>query len=106
VVVAEGCRHHAASLVDRLMQDPKAIGFELRATTLGHVQRGGAPSAADRLLASRLGAAAIEALAQDEHNVLVGFIGDKHLRTPLAEVIQRQKPLNPELLALAPILER
>ena len=51
-----------------------SIGFELRVTRLGHVVRGGAPGAADRILATRLGAAAVDALAGGQHGVLVGIV--------------------------------
>jgi 6-phosphofructokinase 1 len=82
------------------------LGFDLRVTTLGHVQRGGAPGAFDRLLASRLGAAAVEALAAGEHGVLVGLNNDAITTTPLAEVVGKQKPLDMKLVKLAKALSR
>jgi 6-phosphofructokinase 1 len=58
VVVAEGARYNAAGLAGYFQEHRERLGFDLRVTTLGHVQRGGAPGAFDRLLATRLGAAA------------------------------------------------
>jgi 6-phosphofructokinase 1 len=75
-------------------------------TILGHVQRGGAPSAFDRLLATRLGAAAVERLAAGVHGVLIGWIKSEIAVTPLAEVVGRRKPLDVDLLQLAHILEK
>src|SRR5438132_11287018 len=66
VVVAEGARWDALALARHFEKHRERIGFELRVTTLGHVQRGGAPGAFDRLLATRLGAAAVERLADGE----------------------------------------
>jgi 6-phosphofructokinase len=74
VVVAEGARYNAAALVKHFEEHRARLGFELRATTLGHVQRGGAPGAFDRLLATRLGAAAVDLITQGRHGVLVGFL--------------------------------
>jgi len=77
------------------------LGFDLRVTTLGHVQRGGAPSAFDRILATRLGNGAIEALARGERGVLVGFIRGETTLTPLAEIVGKQKPIDPCLVDMA-----
>src|SRR6185503_5815373 len=60
IVVAEGARNNAQKLVEYFAQHKHLLGFELRATILGHVQRGGTPTAFDRLLATRLGVSAIE----------------------------------------------
>ena len=60
VVVAEGARNNAKELAEYFAEHQERIGFDLRVTTLGHVQRGGAPGAFDRLLATRLGAAAVD----------------------------------------------
>ena len=72
VVVAEGARYNAEGLARYFEQHRERLGFELRVTILGHVQRGGAPGAFDRLLATRLGAGAVERLARGEHGILVG----------------------------------
>lgn len=106
VVVAEGASVGAARLVDYIGAHHEGLGFTLRATILGHVQRGGTPTAFDRLLASRLGAAAATRLLRNEHGVLVGLQQGRIGSTPLAEVVGRQKPLDPDLLALLRTLAR
>jgi len=106
VVVAEGARYNAAGLARYFQKHRERLGFELRVTTLGHVQRGGAPGAFDRLLASRLGAAAIEHLARGEHGVLMGLLKGEIVATPLAEVVANQKPLDLRLLELARVLAK
>jgi len=106
VVVAEGARYNAAGLSAYFRDHHEECGFAIRATILGHVQRGGAPTFADRLLATRLGAAATERLARGEHGILVGVSGGGIITTPLAEVVAKKKPLDSRLLKLAGILAR
>ncbi len=106
VVVAEGCERKAAHLELWFRERREELGFELRATILGHVQRGGAPTAFDRLLATRFGAAAAERLLAGESGVLIGLRQGVIATTPLTEVVATQKTLDPELLRLAKILER
>jgi 6-phosphofructokinase 1 len=105
-VVAEGARYNAEALASYFRAHAARIGFDLRATTLGHVQRGGAPSAYDRLLATRLGAGAVAAMARGEGGVLVGMRQGRVVNTPLAEIVGLQKPIDPELFALAKVLDR
>jgi 6-phosphofructokinase 1 len=105
-VVAEGARHNAESLAAYFREHQARIGFDLRVTTLGHVQRGGAPTAYDRLLATRLGAGAVAALARQEHGVLVGTLAGRVAATPLSAVVGIQKPIDPELFELARILDK
>ena len=106
VVVAEGARYNAAALARYFQEHHERLGFDLRVTTLGHVQRGGAPSAYDRLLATRLGADATERLARGEHGVLVGLVKGEIAATPLAKVVANKKPLDQRLLELARVLAR
>jgi 6-phosphofructokinase 1 len=106
VVVAEGARYNAAGLVRYFQEHREQLGFELRVTALGHVQRGGAPGAFDRLLATRLGVAATEHLARGEHGLLLGLLKGEIAATPLAEVVANKKPLDPELLKLARVLAK
>ena len=73
IVVAEGARHNAVRLAQHFEKHRGRLGFDLRVTTLGHVQRGGTPSAFDRLLATRFAAAATDCLACGEHGRLVGL---------------------------------
>jgi len=105
-VVAEGARYNASALMAYFEEHQERIGFELRTTILGHIQRGGIPTAYDRPLASRLGAGAVEALARGETGALVGMVQGRVTTTPLAEVAGRQKPIDPELFSLATILAK
>jgi 6-phosphofructokinase 1 len=82
------------------------LGFELPVTTLGHVQRGGAPGAFDRLLATRLGVAAIRQLERKEYGVLVGLRNGEVATTPFEEAVANKKLLDLRLLKTARILAR
>lgn len=104
VVVAEGARNNAQQLINHFEENQEATGFTLRATILGHVQRGANPTAADRLLATRLGEGAVRALLRGEQGVLTGIRGDRVVTTPLDEVVGRQKELDLGLLELARIM--
>lgn len=104
VVVAEGARYDAEALVAYFKEHQERLGFDLRATTLGHVQRGGAPGAFDRLLASRLGAAAVRFLQAGQTGVLAGLNRSEITATPLPQVIANKKTLDQDLLDLAGIL--
>jgi 6-phosphofructokinase 1 len=106
VVVAEGARYDAAALASYFAEHRARLGFELRVTTLGHVQRGGAPTAFDRLLATRLGATAIECLAQRRDGVLVGLLDGDVRETPLAEVVMGKKSIDERLFHLAEVLAK
>lgn len=106
VVVAEGAKLNAEALVNHFTTYHDQLGFELRVTILGHVQRGGGPLAFDRLLASRLGAGAVSMLDRGRTGVLVGMIKDEVMATPLEEVADKRKPVNLELFKLANILAR
>ncbi|MFQ5846978.1 MAG: 6-phosphofructokinase [Candidatus Methylomirabilales bacterium] len=106
VVVAEGATHNAAAMAAHFRKHQERFAFELRVTTLGHVQRGGAPGAFDRILATRLGAGATEALARGEHGVLVGFRWGEVTTTPLSEVVGKRKALDLRMLDLLRILAK
>jgi 6-phosphofructokinase 1 len=82
------------------------LGFDLRTTTLGHVQRGGSPGAFDRLLATRLGAAATQHLVNGENGILIGLLEGEIATTPLAEVVANERPLDLGLLELSTVLAR
>lgn len=105
-VVAEGARYNAEALIAYFREHEARIGFELRSTLLGHVQRGGTPTAYDRLLATRLGAGAVAALSRGESGVLIGMVDGRVATTPFAEVVGIQKPIDPDLIALAKTLRR
>ncbi len=106
IVVAEGSRNNADRLTHYFQKNELHLGFELRATILGHVQRGGVPTAFDRLLATRLGVAAIELLVQGNHGVLSGWVDGQCHSTPLAEVAGKIKQPDLSLLDMAGILSR
>ena len=104
MVVAEGAKYNADALMKYFGENRKRLGFDLRVTKLGHVQRGGTPTAFDRLLGTRLGAAAADCLAQGKFGVLVGVHRDGVKTTPLAEIVGKHKPLDPHLLELERVL--
>ena len=104
VVVAEGARQNAAALVAYFAAHQQRLGFELRATTLGHVQRGGTPTAFDRLLGTELGAAAASSIARGELGVLVGWQSGRPSVTLLSEVVGRVKSISPDAVKLGGIL--
>lgn len=106
VVVSEGARNDGQALADYFRQHQERLGFEVRLTTLGHVQRGGKPGAFDRLLATRLGAAAVECLVRGEPGILVGWLDGKVGYTPLEQVVVGPKPVEASLLELAEVLAR
>ena len=72
--------------------------YDVRVSILGHLQRGGSPSAHDRILASRMGAAAIDALLDDQRNVMIGVKNDEIVYVPFTRAIKNDKPINRELL--------
>ena len=103
VIVAEGARHNAAALQRYFSEHAERLGFELRLSTLGHIQRGGAPGAFDRLTATLLGSAAVEQLAR-QPGVLMGMINGQVSATALADVVHASKPLDLRLVRLAQLL--
>ena len=105
VIVAEGCEYNAEMLSAYFKEHHERLGFDLRIAILGHIQRGGTPSAYDRILASRLGAGAVEAMARGEYNVLTGWISSEIKYTPLEEVVNNKKEIDKSILELAKILD-
>ena len=106
VVVAEGAEYDAEELARYFKAHHQRLGYDLRTTILGHVQRGGAPGAFDRLLASRLAAAAVEQMAAGNTGVLLGQRQGEVRSTPLTEVVAGRKPLDLRLFELARVLAR
>ena len=104
IVVAEGAKSNATVLTKSLGEHRDLLGFDLRTTILGHVQRGGVPSASDRLLAARFGIAAIEQLAAGNSGILVGVHNGELLYTPLADVAANKKQLDLNLFQMAKVL--
>ena len=91
--------------INTFTEHRERLGFDLRVTTLGHVQRGGTPSAFDRILASRLGAGAVEQLFKGNFGVLVGQNKSEITAIPFAEVIANKKQLDPKLIEMAKELD-
>lgn len=103
VVVAEGDETGGAmKLADNIRDDFKA--YDMRVCILGHTQRGGSPSARDRVLASRLGSAAVKSLMEGHSQVMVGVVNGKVKVTPLRMAFNKKKDINYELLELAQTL--
>ena len=106
IVVAEGWQPGTQDLARQLRERQEEVGFSVRVTQLGHVQRGGAASAFDRLLATRLGAAAVRELVAGNGGNMVGWVKGAITLTPLEEAIAFQKRINLELCELAEIMDR
>ncbi|MFW9998354.1 MAG: 6-phosphofructokinase [Candidatus Odinarchaeota archaeon] len=106
VVVAEGYKPGTRGVVDYLNERKEELGFEVRVTVLGHIQRGGSPSAFDRLLATRLGAAAVAELYNGQHGQMIGTRGQKVVTTPLEEVANNRVELDLDLYNLAKDMEK
>lgn len=100
IVVAEG----AASSYTVARHLENRIGYETRITILGHVQRGGSPSAFDRILAARMGNEAINAILDGETGVMIGLSENSMVRVPIEKVLSEKTQLNTEILKLASIL--
>ncbi|HET6454103.1 MAG TPA: 6-phosphofructokinase [Armatimonadota bacterium] len=99
IVVAEGARPTATDICECLntVAGPK---YEARLTVLGHVQRGGSPTAADRLLATKLGASAVEMLLSGQSGIMVGIRAGRPVAMPLDEVLAEERPADEELVRL------
>jgi len=106
IVVAEGAKYNAEALAAFFTVHKERIGFAVRTTQLGHVQRGGAPGAFDRLLATRLGAAATRYLESGQSGALMGLIKGEIVATPYSDVVGKIKQIDLSLLELARSLER
>jgi 6-phosphofructokinase 1 len=103
VIVAEGDQSGGAMEVAEKVKE-KFKHFDIRVSILGHLQRGGSPSCMDRLLASSLGVAAVEALMEGRSNEMVGLVNNKIEFTPFSEAVKHNTELKPELLKLVEIL--
>jgi 6-phosphofructokinase 1 len=103
-VIAEGANHKIQEVATYL--ENHSVGFEVRMTILGHIQRGGGPSAYDRLLATRMGVAAVECLRDGKSGVMVGLQGNQIVPVPIEEVTARNREADMDYYALADILSR
>lgn len=103
IIVAEGDEEGSASEIAGRVK--KALpALDIKVTTLGHIQRGGSPSASDRVLASRLGVGAVEGLLAGKSNAMAGVINRSLVYTSFEEAINKKKPINKELIRLIDIL--
>ena len=96
VIVSESPKCGAMYYANRVTKEYPQ--FDVRVSILGHLQRGGSPSAQDRILASRLGVGAIEALLQGQRNIMVGIRNDQVVYVPFVEAVTREKPISMELI--------
>ena len=97
VLVAESPQTGGALGLAQRVKD-EFPGYDTRVSILGHLQRGGSPTAFDRILASRMGAAAIDALLDDQRNVMIGIKNDEIVYVPFTRAIKDDKPINPSLI--------
>jgi 6-phosphofructokinase 1 len=104
IVVAEGAKLNGAELKQRL--DAMHTGFSFRATILGHIQRGGKPSAYDRLIAARFGVAAVDRLAAGERGFMTALQGRKIVPVPLEEACAQTRQPDMEYWRMARMLAR
>jgi 6-phosphofructokinase 1 len=103
-VIAEGAPFRITDLEDYLKK--QEVGFEIRLTILGHVQRGGGPTAFDRLLATRMGVEAVQRLVNGETGIMVGRQGRDQVSVPLEEVTTRMRSISQDYYEMAEILSR
>ena len=78
--------------------------YDVRVSILGHLQRGGSPTAQDRILASRMGYAAIQSLQENQRNIMIGVRNEEIVYVPFSKAIKKEKPINPELVELLRVL--
>jgi 6-phosphofructokinase 1 len=103
IVVAEGDEFGGGNEVAKVLKTRLPL-LEVRVCILGHIQRGGAPSCMDRLIASRMGYHAVESLAEGRHNVFVGIVNNKMNYIPLDEAIKKKQRISEEWLRIVKIL--
>ncbi len=103
-VIAEGASYSARDLESYLQS--QGVGFEVRLTILGHTQRGGSPSAFDRLLATRMGVAAVHSLLNGETGVMIGRQGREQVAVSLYDVTTKMREIGEEYMKMAYTLSR
>ena len=102
VVVSESPKCGAMYYADRVKKE--FPNFDVRVSILGHLQRGGRPSARDRIFASRTGYGAIEAIMQGQRNIMVGIRNNEVVYVPLSEAIRSDKPFDKKLIKILDVL--
>ncbi len=105
MVIAEGWKPGTRAVADYLSSRRDDLGFDVRVTVLGHVQRGGRPSAFDRLLATRMGAYATDRLLAGETGKMVALRGSKLESYPLEDAVAQLRPLDLRLLELSDVMD-
>ena len=103
IIVAEGDEGGGAMAIAEKLKD-ELKDYEVRVSILGHLQRGGSPSALDRVNASRLGNAAIEALLDGQQSVMVGLQNDEIVLVPFRKAVKLHKKLNQGLIDIIDVL--
>ncbi len=103
IIVAEGDDEGGAMTIADFVKDDFAE-YDVRVSILGHMQRGGSPSAFDRVTASKFGYHAVEALLDDQKSVMIGFRDNDLVHVPFSKVIKTHKSVDPEVLEMAEIL--
>ena len=98
VIVSESPKCGAMHYAKRLQKEYE--GYDVRVSILGHLQRGGSPSARDRILASRLGVGAIQAIKEGQRNVMIGVKNNEIVYVPFSRAILGQKPMDKSLLTV------
>jgi 6-phosphofructokinase 1 len=104
IVIAEGEEAGNGTVIAEKIREEVGKGVDMRVTTLGHIQRGGIPTAYDRILASRLGLGALEGLMNGEKNVMAGVVNNELVYTPFKDTIRLPKPISEDLLRMVKIL--
>lgn len=104
IINAEGSGIRTTELALRI--DEMDVGFKTRMTILGHIQRGGSPTAYDRLLASRMGVKAVEALVEGTHGMMTGLKGKGVEFIPLVDVVSNKRKVNMEYYHMVKVLSR
>ncbi len=104
IVVAEGANLSAVEIGEHLSKDE--VGFEVRVTVLGHVQRGGSPSAFDRLLATRMGVRAAQAVTSGEYGTMTALLGRQVEQVDLEEVVTSARALDLGMCDIAEVLAK
>jgi 6-phosphofructokinase 1 len=103
VIVAESeVTGGANGLAERMHREHPE--YDVRVTILGHIQRGGSPTAYDRIIASRMGVAAIDALLDEQRSIMIGIVNDVIVHVPFTKAIKDDKPVNEKLLGVLQIL--
>ncbi|OFX43735.1 MAG: 6-phosphofructokinase [Bacteroidetes bacterium GWA2_30_7] len=103
IIVAEGEEEGGAyAIANKVKEDFKE--YDTRVTILGHIQRGGTPSAFDRVLASRLGVAAVEALLDDQKSIMVGLVNNQIVHVPFSKTIKQHNPVDVAMIKLIDVL--